>query len=334
MRFGLVSYRDHPPEEDTYVVHTAPFTSDIVTMKQAVDCMEAMGGGDGPEALADGLRAAYEMAWRPEATKVVVVVTDAPPHGVEPELVYQSDGFPGGCPCGVDPLCIAHSMAACGIAIYTVGAEPTLSSYVLARDLLRALSRITAGQFVPLTSASLLTDVIIGSALEEIELSALMEQVQLAATANVAMSAGTATKDDVARNVTAQLQGQCVTTTRVVVDDIYNGELPELDPRWTSCSSVTQARELFGRSTKRVRANIRHPHAPPVPARPTMRSFEEAAGSVPIATPVPLTAPVPAATVAEVSGGGAQRAAIMRDSITLEQVTRILDKTLSKGMFS
>lgn len=39
---------------------------------------------------------ALEMAWRPNATKMVVIIADAPPHGIG----EHGDGFPEGSPCG------------------------------------------------------------------------------------------------------------------------------------------------------------------------------------------------------------------------------------------
>ena len=33
VRFGLISYRDHPPQERTYVTQSHPFTEDVETMR-------------------------------------------------------------------------------------------------------------------------------------------------------------------------------------------------------------------------------------------------------------------------------------------------------------
>lgn len=52
--------------------------------------MSASGGGDGPEAVADGLYEVLHMDWRDEAAKVGVLIADAPPHG----LGESGDGFP------------------------------------------------------------------------------------------------------------------------------------------------------------------------------------------------------------------------------------------------
>ena len=37
-------------------------------------------GGDGPEAVSAGLKAACDMEWRPNAAKIAVLIADAPPH--------------------------------------------------------------------------------------------------------------------------------------------------------------------------------------------------------------------------------------------------------------
>lgn len=56
--------------------------------------LSATGGGDGPEAQADGLYDALHASWNAKATKVAVLITDAPPHGIG----EAGDGFPKGCP--------------------------------------------------------------------------------------------------------------------------------------------------------------------------------------------------------------------------------------------
>ena len=81
--------------------------------------MSARGGGDGPEAVTAGLYEALNMPWRPNATKVCVLIADAPPHGLEP----HGDGFPNGDPDGRDPLEIAREMVVHNITVYTVGCE-------------------------------------------------------------------------------------------------------------------------------------------------------------------------------------------------------------------
>lgn len=91
-------------------------------MKGWLEQCQADGGGDAPEAVADGLHAALKLSWRAESTKICVLIADAPPHGLSP----SGDGFPNGCPCGLDPVQIVREMVEKHITLYAVGVEPSL----------------------------------------------------------------------------------------------------------------------------------------------------------------------------------------------------------------
>ena len=82
LRVGLVAYRDHPPQDHTYVTKNFGFTSDISKVEKDLSSLYASGGGDGPEAVTAALAEALNMDWRPAATKMVVLIADAPPHGI------------------------------------------------------------------------------------------------------------------------------------------------------------------------------------------------------------------------------------------------------------
>ena len=82
LRVGLVAFRDHPPQDHTYVTKTNPFTSDIKQVHQVLTTLYASGGGDGPEAVTAALGEALNMDWRENASKMVVLIADAPPHGI------------------------------------------------------------------------------------------------------------------------------------------------------------------------------------------------------------------------------------------------------------
>jgi hypothetical protein len=61
-----------------------------------------------------------------------------------------------GCPCKLDPMRTARELAEKQIAVYTVGCEPSLTPY---KDWFMAISYLTSGQYVPLTSANILSQV-------------------------------------------------------------------------------------------------------------------------------------------------------------------------------
>lgn len=174
VRFGLISYRDHPPQERTYITQVHPFTEELEVMRGYVNSMKAHGGGDGPEAVTAALADAFNLPWRPNATKICVLIADAPPHGLEP----QGDGFPNGDPEGRDPLDIVRNMTVHGITCYTVGCEPALGAYQFARDFLCNVAEVTGGQAVALSSAAMLADVIINGSAEELALAKLQRQVE------------------------------------------------------------------------------------------------------------------------------------------------------------
>ncbi len=90
LRVGLIAFRDHPQKdrlgnEQSYdfVSKSFGFYDDPEEMKTGLGKLEASGGGDGPEAQCDALDDALNASWKDDATKVVVLVTDSPPHGID-----------------------------------------------------------------------------------------------------------------------------------------------------------------------------------------------------------------------------------------------------------
>lgn len=174
LRFGLVAYRDHPPQDETFVSKSFPFCTELPLMQANLRTLSAQGGGDGPEAVEAGLLSALELDWRERATKVVVLIADAPPHG----LGEAGDGFPDGAPTGVDPLQVLDRMSTRGISVYSVGCQPALSRYSFATDFMIAAAERTNGQAVALGSAAALAEVILGASIEEVELENLSRQIE------------------------------------------------------------------------------------------------------------------------------------------------------------
>jgi hypothetical protein len=169
VRFGLVVYRDHPPQDMSFVSKTFKFTSDPTEMEANLATLAAQGGGDGPEAVEAGLLDTLQMDWRDDAAKICILIADAPPHG----LGEAGDGFSNGAPTGVDPLVVLDAMSKRGITIYSVGCQPALSAYAFATDFFIAVAERTNGQAVALGSAAVLADVILGGAIETMDLQSL-----------------------------------------------------------------------------------------------------------------------------------------------------------------
>lgn len=109
VKFGFVCYRDHPPQDSSYVIKT----KELCDEKEILDFIfkqEAQGGGDYPEAVMDGLwEAATNIKWRnPLGTptlRYIIHIADAPPHGEE---YGNGSSWKDGCPCGLKIDKIAH----------------------------------------------------------------------------------------------------------------------------------------------------------------------------------------------------------------------------------
>jgi hypothetical protein len=129
-RFGFVGYRDHPPQDSSYVTIIQNLT-DESTLLRYISTVTASGGGDGPEAVLDGLYdSVNKISWRKDSCKFVIHIADAPPHGKL--YVSSGDGFPGGCPCKYTIENIAASFKAKNIRykLMKIGSYPNTMAEV------------------------------------------------------------------------------------------------------------------------------------------------------------------------------------------------------------
>ncbi len=92
-RVGVVAFRDETIGEPTKVLEfgQGPFTDDYDGFRAEVGRLRADGGGDGPESSYDGLRVASRQPFRRRATKVLLLITDAPPKLPDGESRSASD---------------------------------------------------------------------------------------------------------------------------------------------------------------------------------------------------------------------------------------------------
>lgn len=140
---GVVEYRDHPPQ-DTLVSRVHAFTDDLQKAQQTIRKLEAHGGGDAPEAVLDGIVAAcHELSWWQHARRLMVLVGDAPPHGVG----MLGDTFARGCPCGETIASVTRQAEEKCITIHALG----LTSAV--NEAFREISSLTGGQFFSASKA-------------------------------------------------------------------------------------------------------------------------------------------------------------------------------------
>lgn len=125
-----MTYRDHKLEEQEYLYKKLKLTDDIERAVDFIWGIEAHGGGDLPEAVADGLDIAINrMNWdettvqqnqvaypRPSVKKLIFLIGDAAPHGEgSTDSSYQQ-----GCPDGHSYKENIGDAIEKGIRIYTV----------------------------------------------------------------------------------------------------------------------------------------------------------------------------------------------------------------------
>lgn len=113
LQLGLVEYRDHPPQDTSFVTRVHQLTANLQQMQLCINKLKADGGGDGPEAVYSGVRdACVQMKWRQHSCRFILLVGDAPPHGFGAWLQemmpghrthrHGGDAWPNGCPSGLN----------------------------------------------------------------------------------------------------------------------------------------------------------------------------------------------------------------------------------------
>ena len=180
---GVVAYRDHPPQDSSWITTYVDFTENVAMIHKFLDETRAQGGGDGPEAVEAGLLACLDdLTWdfdtehkNCDVQRVAVLIADAPPHG----LGEYGDGFPNGAPTGVDPLDIISQMSQKEITVHTVGCQPTISQYRYAVDFMVQLAKMGNGEAISLDRASDLPQIIMGSTIETTQLNRIRDEIKV-----------------------------------------------------------------------------------------------------------------------------------------------------------
>jgi len=248
VQFALISYRDHPPQDNSYVTQVFDFTPSVRKAKEYVQTMEAQGGGDTPEAVAAALRAALNLPYRKSATKIAVIVADAPPHGLSD---HGNDGFPNGSPDGADPIVDSRLFAEREIVLYAIGCEPQLGQTPFARDFFKAIAQVTGGRYISLGNAKVLPKVIIGGAEEEIELNKIAEEVETEAAlvqAEAEEKKECLSEESLYTRVTERLQSRGVQTAQLKVDDIGDSkDSTDISRKIAECDNMAAVRAMLNK---------------------------------------------------------------------------------------
>ena len=81
-RFGIIAYRDY--NDIDFVTRISQPSFDIEKARLFMGGIDALGGGDHPEAVTQALRDSETIiGWRSGAQRVVIIIGDAPPHSRE-----------------------------------------------------------------------------------------------------------------------------------------------------------------------------------------------------------------------------------------------------------
>lgn len=98
LEFGVVDYKDHPNQGSAYVTKVQQFT-DSRTVLNHISTLTAVGGGDGPEAVLDGIDDAInKLSWKSDFIKYMFHIADYYPHG--PRYERSDPTLKDSCPCG------------------------------------------------------------------------------------------------------------------------------------------------------------------------------------------------------------------------------------------
>lgn len=130
LHVGMVEYRDHPPQEKSFVTEVHHLIRDMKEIQKRIDKLKLGGGGDTPEAVYRGIYdACQKLMWRECSARYIILVGDAPPHGFETWLrtrtypsrtVRSGDHWPDACPSGLTPETVTAELERKGITVHAV----------------------------------------------------------------------------------------------------------------------------------------------------------------------------------------------------------------------
>jgi hypothetical protein len=173
LRVGIVGYRDHCDGDKLVEIH--PLDGNLKRVAKQIDKLAVSGGGDAPEAVYSGLRACLGLDWAPGTYRVILLVGDAPPHGVG----APGDSHAKGDPTGLSLDDMANLLEAEGVFVHALSMQPADQILAVA---FRRLSISTGGGFHDTSSggAMAIVKTIGDTLLQEIELDTrLLERLRL-----------------------------------------------------------------------------------------------------------------------------------------------------------
>jgi hypothetical protein len=158
IRLGVIAYGDYCDASSTYVTKVLDLTPSFEQVQKFVEQVERTGGGDAPEAVEEALFAANGLTWRIGSRRVIILVGDAPPHGVSDDV--------SNCLYGHDYQTEGNILAQKGVKIYTAQCGRASD----AEQAFRWLVNQTNGIYLNLENIGDLVDLLIGICMKEVGL--------------------------------------------------------------------------------------------------------------------------------------------------------------------
>ena len=116
LRTAVVEYRDHPPQEMSFVTRAYDFTHELAEVQEVIARLKPDGGGDTPEAVLDGLHSScLSLDWRPHSRRTAILIGDAHPHG------WRGQAPHGFCACGETVDSATAALEQKRIVLYALG---------------------------------------------------------------------------------------------------------------------------------------------------------------------------------------------------------------------
>ncbi|EAR91748.2 hypothetical protein TTHERM_00807920 (macronuclear) [Tetrahymena thermophila SB210] len=140
--YSIVSYRDHPPQESSYVFKIDSQLTNQNEILEVLSNMRAKGGGDAPEAVMDGLyNSITSINWRDHSQRFIFHICGSPPHGKQFGISSSDRSWTdNGCPCGINEYQIANQLKARNVFYYLVKVHSSL-------NMMENIFKNTFGQF-------------------------------------------------------------------------------------------------------------------------------------------------------------------------------------------
>lgn len=145
-RYRVIAFRDHREQGCDWLLKEHGFTTDPSVLAKQLEDLVASGGGDGPEAQIDGLDGARRSNFRLTAKRIVILITDSPPHGVgEP-----GDSVPVDHPEALTHQVILNTYKKKDIQLNVLACVPEITYYEIAEKFYKDLTQKTSGLYTPI----------------------------------------------------------------------------------------------------------------------------------------------------------------------------------------